>query len=83
MWGLVWPLLRSWLLRRGLSLLGWLAAAAAVLAVLLGTRHAGRQAERVEQLRRYLEVRDRQLRALRTRPHDRADLGRLMRRAEF
>jgi hypothetical protein len=39
-------LLLGWLLRNVLTLLGWLAAAAAVAAVLFGARQAGRTAER-------------------------------------
>ena len=44
----MWLLLQGWLLRSVLALLGWLAAAAAVAAVLFGARQAGRNAERVE-----------------------------------
>ena len=48
----MWLLLHGWLLRNVLTLLGWLAAAAAVAAVLFGARQAGRNAERVENMRR-------------------------------
>ena len=83
MWSLVWPLLRSWLLRRGLSLLVWLAAAAAALAVLLGARRAGRKSERLEQLRRYMEIRDAQLTASLQRPRTSDDIARLLRLRHF
>ncbi len=78
MWSLVWPLLRSWLLRRGLSLLGWLAAAVAVLAVLLGARRAGRNAERVEAAARYVQTTRAQLQVATNRPASRASLKRLL-----
>ena len=47
----MWLLLQGWLLRNVLTLLGWLAAAAAVAAVLFGARQAGRR-RRVENMRR-------------------------------
>ena len=47
----MWLLLEGWLLRNVLMLLGWLAAAAAVAAVLFGARQAGRNAERVQNMR--------------------------------
>ena len=48
----MWLLLQGWLLRNALGLLGWLAAAGAVAAVLFGARQAGRNAKRVENMRR-------------------------------
>ena len=48
----MWLLLQGWLLRNVPALLGWLAAAAAVAAVLLGARQAGRNAERIANMRR-------------------------------
>ena len=61
----MWLLLQSWLLRNAFTLLGWLAAACAVAAVLFGARQAGRNAERVENMRRTVEVQRDQLEALR------------------
>lgn len=52
----MWLFLQGWLLRNVLALLGWLAAAGAVAAVLFGARQAGRNAERVENMRRTVEV---------------------------
>jgi hypothetical protein len=52
----MWLLLEAWLLRNALGSLGWLAAAGAVAAVLFGARQAGRNAERVENMRRTVEV---------------------------
>jgi hypothetical protein len=48
----MWLLVQGWLLRNVLTLMGWLAAAAAVAAVLFGARQAGRTAERIENMRR-------------------------------
>jgi hypothetical protein len=45
-------LLQGWLLRNVLTVLGWLDPAAAAAAVLFGARQAGRNAERVENMRR-------------------------------
>jgi hypothetical protein len=56
-------LLQGWLLRNVFTLLGWLAAAAAVAAVPFGARQAGRTAERVETIRRTVEVQRDQLQA--------------------
>ena len=57
----MWLLLQGWLLRNVLALLGWLAAAAAVAAVLLGARQSGRNAERIETMRRTVDVQRDQL----------------------
>src|SRR5512144_1425304 len=75
----MWLLLQSWLLRNVLTLLGWLAAAAAVPAVLLGARPAGRNAERIDTMRRTVEVQCDQLKAASRRPRDRGELARRMR----
>ena len=48
----MWLLLQGWLLRNVFTILGWLAAATAVAAVLFGARQAGRHAERIERMRR-------------------------------
>jgi hypothetical protein len=76
-------LLQGWLLRNVLALLGWLAAWAAVAAVLLGARKAGRNAERVETMRRTVEVQHDQLEAASHRPRDRGELARRMRDSTF
>ena len=72
-------LLQGWLLRNVLTLLGWLAATAAVPAVLFGAREAGRNAERVEHMRRTVGVQRDQLEAASRRPRDRGELARRMR----
>jgi hypothetical protein len=48
----MWLLLQGWLLRNVLTLMGWLAVAAGVAAVLFGARQSGRTAERLENMRR-------------------------------
>jgi hypothetical protein len=75
----MWALIQPWLLRNALGLLGWLAAAAAVAAVLLGARQAGRNAERVERMKKTIEVRRDQLEAATRRPRDRDELARRLR----
>ena len=75
----MWLLLQGWLLRNVLALLGWLAAAAGVAAVLFGARQAGRNAERIENMRRTVEVQRDQLDAASRRPRDRGELARRMR----
>jgi hypothetical protein len=79
----MWLLLQGWLLRNVLAILGWLAAAAAVAAVLLGGRKAGRNAERVANMRRTVEVQRDQLQAASRRPRDRSELAHRMRNSTF
>ena len=55
----------------------------AVAAILLGARQAGRNAERVERMRRTIEVQREQLDAALRRPRDRDDLARRMRNGSF
>lgn len=79
----MWLLLQGWLLRNALMLLGWLAATASVAAVLFGARQSGRNAERVENMRRTVEVQRDQLKAASRRPRDRGELARRMRNGAF
>ncbi len=79
----MWLLLQGWLLRNVLTLLEWLAAAGAIAAVLFGARQAGRTAERVENMRRTVEVQHVQLEAASRRPRDRGELARRMRDGTF
>ncbi|NWG45248.1 MAG: hypothetical protein HXY25_01705 [Alphaproteobacteria bacterium] len=80
---MMWALIQPWLLRNALGLLGWLAAAAAVAAVLLGARQAGRNADRVERMKKTIEVRRDQLEAATRRPRDRDELARRLRDGTF
>ena len=66
-----------------LRLAGWVAVTGAVLAVLLGARQAGRNAERVERMRRTIEVQREQLDSASRRPRDRDELARRMRDGSF
>lgn len=79
----MWAILQAWLTRNVLGLLGYAAAAAAVAAVLLGARQAGRNAERVDRMRKTIEVQRDQLEAATRRPRDRDDLTRRMRDGTF
>jgi hypothetical protein len=79
----MWLLLQGWLLRNVPTLLGWLAAAAGVAAVVLGARRAGRNAERIETMRRTVDVQRDQLRAASRRPRNRGELARRMRDGTF
>ena len=79
----MWLLLQSWLLRNAFTLLEWLAAAAAVAAVLFGARQAGRNAERVERMQRTVKVQHDQLEATSRRPCDRGELARRMHDGSF
>ena len=79
----MWPVLQGWLIRNVLALLGWGVAAASVAAVLFGARQAGRNAERVEAMRRTVEVQHDQLEAATRRPRDRGELARRLRDGSF
>jgi hypothetical protein len=77
----MWLLVQGWLLRNVLALLGWLAAAGAIAAVLFGARQAGRNAERVDNMRRTVE--HDQLETASRRPRYRGELARRMRNGSF
>ena len=66
-----------------LKLAGFVAILGAVAAILLGARQAGRNAERVERMRRTIEVQHDQLDAASRRPRDRDELARRMRDGRF
>ena len=66
-----------------LKLAGLVAIMGAVAAVLFGARQAGRNAERVERMRRTIEVQHDQLDAASRRPHDRDELAGRMRDGSF
>ena len=66
-----------------LKLAGLFAIIGAVTAILLGARQAGRNAERVERMRRTIEVQREQLDAASRRPRDRDELARRMRDGSF
>lgn len=66
-----------------LRIAGWLAMLGAVLAVLLGSRHAGRNAERIARMRKTIEVQREQLDAASRRPRDRDALADRLRGGTF
>lgn len=66
-----------------LKLAGLIVIIGAVAAILLGARQAGRNAERVERMRRTIEVQREQLDAASRRPRDRDELARRMRDGAF
>jgi hypothetical protein len=66
-----------------LKIAGIVAILGAVGAVLLGARQSGRNAERVERMRRTIEVQHDQLGAASRRPRDRDELARRMRDGSF
>jgi hypothetical protein len=79
----MWLMIKSWLSGNVLRLFGWGVAALSVSAVLLGARQAGRNAERVDQLKQVLEVKDAQLRATLNAPRTRGELVDRLRRGKF
>jgi len=66
-----------------LKLAGLFAIIGAVAAILLGSRQTGRNAERVERMRRTIEVQHDQLDAASRRPRDRDELARRMRDGSY
>jgi len=66
-----------------IKLAGLFAIIGAVTAILLGARQAGRNAERVERMRRTIEVHHDQLDAASRRPRDRDELTRRMRDGSY
>lgn len=70
----MWTIITSWLSGNILKLIGWGVAALSVLTVLFGARQSGRNAERVDQLKKIVEIKDAQLRATLNAPRTRAEL---------
>lgn len=79
----MWTLFTGWFSSIALRLIGWGAVALSVMAVLLGARQAGRNAERVDQLKKTLEVKDAQLRATLDAPRNRGELVDRLRDGKF
>ena len=76
-------LLKKWLLSHLARLIGCGAAALSVFAVLLGARQAGKKAERVEQMKKALEVKNGQLNATLEVPRTRSELVNWLQRGKF
>ena len=75
----MWMLFTGWLSGNAMRLIGWGAIAASVTAVLLGARQSGKNAERYDQLKKTVEIKDAQLRATLDAPRTRADLVKRLR----
>ena len=79
----MWMFIKTWLSGNALRLIGWGVAALSVSTVLLGARQAGRNAERVDQLKKSLEIKDAQLRATLDAPRNRGELVDRLRDGKF
>jgi hypothetical protein len=75
----MWAILTSWFSSNLIKIIGWGAIAASVAAVLLGAKQSGRTAERYDQLKKIMEIKDAQLRATLDAPRTRADLVKRLR----
>ncbi len=79
----MWTLLSGWLSSNLIKIIGWGAIAASVAAILLGAKQSGRTAERYDQLKKIVEVKDAQLRATLDAPRTRTDLVKRLRDGKF
>lgn len=79
----MWAIITSWLSSNILKIIGWGAIAASVAAILFGAKQSGRTAERYDQLKQLVEIKDAQLRAAMDAPRTRADLVKRLRDGEF
>lgn len=79
----MWVLITSWFSSNALKLIGWGVAALSVTAILFGARQSGRTAERYDQLKKIMEIKDAQLRATMDAPRTRADLVKRLRDGKF
>lgn len=79
----MWGVIKLWLSSNLLRLVGWGVAALSVATILLGARQAGRNAERVDQLKKSSEIKDAQLRATLDAPRSRSDLVSRLRDGKF
>jgi hypothetical protein len=79
----MFAILTSWFSSNMLKIIGWGAIAASVAAVLFGAKQSGRTAERYDQLKKIVEIKDAQLRAALDAPRTRADLVKRLRDGKF
>jgi hypothetical protein len=79
----MWLILKNWLTGNALRLFGYGAATFSVAAILFGARQAGRSAERVDQLKKVVEIKDAQLRATLDAPRNRDELVDRLRDGKF
>jgi len=76
-------LIEQFLAPFAIRLAGMAAVIGAILAVLLGARQAGRNAERIARMRKTMEIQREQLEAASRRPRDRDELIERMRDGSF
>lgn len=76
-------LFTGWISSNAVRLIGWGAIAASVTAILLGAKQSGRNAERADQLKKIVEIKDAQLRATLDAPRNRAELVDRLRDGKF
>lgn len=79
----MWSIITGWLSSHALRLVSWGVVALSVLAVLFGARQAGRNAERADQLKKTIEIKDAQLRATLDAPRNRDELTDRLRDGKF
>ena len=79
----MWSIISGWLTSNILKIIGWGAIAASITAILLGAKQSGRTAERYDQLKKIVEIKDAQLRAAMDAPRTRADLVKRLRDGKF
>ncbi len=79
----MWRLFTGWLSGNALRLATWGAALLSVITVLFGARQAGRNAERADNLKKTLEIRNAQLRATMDAPRSRPELTQRLRDGKF
>ena len=79
----MWTIFTSWFSSNAIKLIGWGAAALSVATILLGARQSGRTAERYDQLKKIVEIKDAQLRATMDAPRTRTDLVKRLRNGKF
>ncbi|MDD3287458.1 MAG: hypothetical protein PHX43_00430 [Alphaproteobacteria bacterium] len=79
----MWTIITSWFTSNMMRLIGWGAIAASVTAILLGARQSGRTAERYDQLKKIVEIKDAQLRTTLNAPRTRDDLIKRLQDGKF
>lgn len=79
----MWMIIKTWFSSNLLRIIGWGVAAVSVATILLGARQAGRNAERVDQLKKSSEIKDAQLRATLDAPRNRDELVNRLRDGKF
>lgn len=79
----MWMIIRSWIAGNIIRVIGFTGATISVITILFSARQAGRNAERLDQLKKIIEVKDAQLRATLDAPRNRGELVDRLRRGKF